>query len=134
MSVKGAEKVGRALELGGTAALMATPFAPAAAKRLAATTAGARVASTLSKAKKARDAAKASKVTRGIGSTRAASAASRTSGLGKAKGTPKKKASSKKRGPSKFLSNILKKAAGYSKPKSAFTKTPKKKTQRRYPK
>ena len=134
MSVKGAEKVGRALELGGTAALMATPFAPAAAQRLAATTAGARVAGALSKAKKARDAAKASKVTRGIGKTRAASAASRTSGLGKAKGTPKKKPAKRKSGPSKFLSNILKKAAGYGKPKSAFTKTPKKKTQRRYPK
>jgi hypothetical protein len=117
-SVKGAEKVGRALELGGTTALLATPFAPAAAKRLAATTAGAKVASTLSKAKKARDAAKASKVTRGIGSTRAASAAARTSGLGKAKPTKPKS----KKGPSKFLSDILKRASGIGKPKSSHAR------------
>jgi hypothetical protein len=88
------------------------------------------------KAKKAKDLAsgKTGGTSAGIGKTRAASAASRTSGLGKAKGTPKKKPAKRKSGPSKFLSNILKKAAGYGKPKSAFTKTPKKKTQRRYPK
>lgn len=87
------------------------------------------------KAKKAKDLAsgKTGGTSAGIGSTRAASAASRTSGLGKAK-TPKKKPVKGKSGPSKFLSNILKKAADYGKPKSAFTKTPKKKTQRRMPK
>lgn len=87
------------------------------------------------KAKKAKDLAsgKTGGTSAGIGKTRAASAASRTSGLGKAK-TPKKKTAKRKSGPSKFLSNILKKAADYGKPKSAFTKTPKKKTQRRMPK
>ena len=68
------------------------------------------------KAKRAADAAKkaeeAKKGVSGIGQARAASAASRTSGLGKAKPKAKRKKTSK----------------------SAFEKTPKKKTQRRYPK
>jgi hypothetical protein len=87
------------------------------------------------KVKKAADLAsgKTGGTSAGIGSTRAGSALSRTSGLGKAKGTPKKKTpKSKKSGPSKFLSSILKKAADFGKPKSAFSKL--KKTQRRYPK
>ena len=85
------------------------------------------------KAKKAKDLAsgKTGGTSAGISKTRAASAASRTSGLGKAK-TPKKKTVKRKSGPSKFLSNILKKAADYGKPKSAFRKL--KKTQRRMPK
>ena len=84
------------------------------------------------KVKKAKDLAsgKTGGTSAGIGSTRAASAASRTSGLGKK--TPKKKKPKRKSGPSKFLSNILKKAADYGKPKSAFSKL--KKTQRRMPK
>jgi hypothetical protein len=86
------------------------------------------------KVKKAKDLAsgKTGGTSAGIGKTRAASAASRTSGLGKAKGTPKKTPVKGKSGPSKFLSNILKKAADYGKPKSAFRKL--KKTQRRMPK
>ena len=86
------------------------------------------------KAKKAKDLAsgKTGGTSAGIGNTRAASAASRTSGLGKAKGTPKKKTVKGKSGPSKLLSSILKKAADYGKPKSAFRKL--KKTQRRMPK
>lgn len=85
------------------------------------------------KAKKAKDLAsgKTGGTSAGIGKTRAASAASRTSGLGKAK-TPKKKTVKGKSGPSKLLSSILKKAADYGKPKSAFRKL--KKTQRRMPK
>jgi len=87
------------------------------------------------KAKKAADLAsgKTGGQMAGIGSTRSGSAASRTSGLGKGKSSrpkaPKKKTSS-------ALSSLLKKAGGFlkGKPKSAFENTPKKKTQRRYPK
>ena len=80
-----------------------------------------------------------------IGSARSGSAASRTSGLGKgkppkakpkAKAKPKKKVAAKKKRKPSVMSGILKKATSFfqRKPKSAFTKTPKKKTQRRYPK
>ena len=84
------------------------------------------------KAKKAADLAsgKTGGQMAGIGSTRSGSAASRTGGLGKGKpAKPKTKAKPKKKS---ALSSLLKLFKG--KPKSAFTKTPKKKTQRRYPK
>ena len=81
------------------------------------------------KAKKAKDLAsgKTGGTSAGIGSTRAKSAASRTSDFGKAKVTPKTPKKKKS-----VLSGLLK--VFKRKPKSAFTKTPKKKTQRRYPK
>jgi hypothetical protein len=81
------------------------------------------------KAKKAADLAsgKTGGQMAGIGSTRSGSAASRTSGLGTK--TPKKTPKKKKKS---ALSSLLKLFKG--KPKSAFEKTPKKKTQRRYPK
>jgi hypothetical protein len=72
------------------------------------------------KAKKARDLAsgKTGGTSDAIGRTRAASAAARTSGLGKAKPTKPKS----KKGPSKFLSDILKRASGIGKPKSAHAR------------
>jgi hypothetical protein len=83
------------------------------------------------KAKKAADLAsgKTGGVMAGIGATRAGSAASRTGGRAKVSKTKKPK-----KQPPKFLSDLLKRVVGIGKPKSAFTKTPKKRTQRRYPK
>tara|TARA_R100000808_G_C2107925_1_gene122907 strand:+ start:43 stop:882 length:840 start_codon:yes stop_codon:yes gene_type:complete len=72
------------------------------------------------KAKKARDLAsgKTGGTSDAIGRTRAASAAARTSGFGKAKPTKPKS----KKGPSKFLSDILKRASGIGKPMSPQAK------------